>query len=37
MVAARGCSAISGEGCGSPLCGGAALRDILEAGVAQVE
>ena len=32
MVTARGCSSISGEECGSPLRGGAALRNILEAG-----
>ena len=33
MVAARGYSAIGGEGCGSPLRGRAALRNILEAGL----
>ena len=32
VVTARGCSAISGEGCGSALRGGAALRNILERG-----
>ena len=37
MVTARGCSAISGEGCGSSLRGGAALRNILEAARAHVE
>ena len=37
MVTARGCSAVSGEGCGSPLRDRAALRNILERGVAQVE
>ena len=36
-VAARGCSAISGEGCCSPLRGGAALRNILERGETHVE
>ena len=37
VVAARGCSSISGEGCGSWLRGGAALRNILEAARAHVE
>ena len=37
VVTARGGSAISGEGCCSWLRGGAALRDILEVGGAQVE
>ena len=32
MVAARGYSHVSGEGCGSPLRGRAALRNILKAG-----
>ena len=36
-VTARGCSSISGEGCGSSLRGGAALRNILEAARAHVE
>ena len=34
-VTARGCSAVSGEGCGSRLRGRAALRNILEAARAQ--
>ena len=37
MVTARGCSAVSGEGCGSPLRGRAALRNILEGGERHVE
>ena len=32
-VMARGCSDVSGEGCGSWLHGGAALRNILKGGV----
>ena len=37
VVAARGCSSVGGEGCGSWLHGGAALRSILGGGETHVE